>query len=358
MQVRSMDSIGTWNVVVQLDGTSMDMEPFVVREAVDLGRHLPADARGVIQLRRSGRSPASQRWLGRLELAAAPLGIAAAAGAAQGLGLNPLGAAAAASAIALWAWRDGRKRLQANRFDLHREPAWSGTRTYVTRGPSKGLGVPAESRPSAAAPDAQELAGRLAWPARYRVLVVSGHRKANRVGGIDLSELNTALESARKQTGRKTDLLVLEGCRTADLGLLEPLAGGARYALVSQDTLWAPGLPWPHVLDRHPADPEALARQLVEAAGGLPGVPTLSLIDLERLPELQRCLKALPPQAGRALAEARGFGAGLHDLGDFLARLGPDPAVRRCRELLSQAVIAQKVTEELAGLASGLSVGG
>ncbi|MFN8610141.1 MAG: clostripain-related cysteine peptidase [Vulcanimicrobiota bacterium] len=144
------------------------------------------------------------------------------------------------------------------------------------------------------------------YPSQYSAVLISGHGHAYKgVAGLKPAEIQEGLRQAHESSGKKVDLLILEACEGANLETLKELGQHARYALVSQDQMWAAGLPWGYLLprlDELAQTPESLGSNLVKLAGGLEGkVPTLALVDLEKLPVVTAKVEKLAEKLGSSL---------------------------------------------------------
>lgn len=291
----------SWRFAVFSDATPSELESAEVRRVMEFESNLPVGASARVHLRRGGLIPQSlQRvwpWA-KLVLSAAGL---AATGGLSGASLAPV---LLARGVSLGLSASAVKELVRDGL-TEKEPDWTGQRTYALAGPaaSKAARIQAEavdSHPSAGPVSQARLAGDLAAAFAEegpRVAVFTGHGQSyEKIAGYDPKLLAGALHQVADESGRKTDLVVLEGCYTATLEALQSFSSGARYALVSQLPVRKVGLPWNYILknlDELGQDAKTLATRIVEVAGGGETVPSLSLIDLSQIEGLTRELEAL-----------------------------------------------------------------
>lgn len=402
-----------WTFMAHLDATRSDVEPWMMKQLAEL-QTVPRDGLDVVaQVRRARPKPMLDKVQGAVETAigAASVGVGVALPLGLGLALSPLAGAAALLATPVltlvgagWMLSGlSRHAVGARHRAVHgmQSAAWVGTRTLLPTASESHqrdrIDAPVlASSPSVQAPDPGALADTLiqdsrALPSQHLAYVAGGHTFAGRdIGDVRVSDIAYALFRTNEVRGRKTDVVVLAGCGTATLDSLAQLAPHARYAVVSQDFMHVTGLPWSQVLKRLsplPDDPRTLVEGIVSLAGGRKSTPTLSAIDLERVPPLTRTVEDL----GRVLEDAMGRGyrrdvrrafreathvpqtlgglmgrinrtvGGVADLGDLLERLRQrcgDAAVQHAiadvQEALSQTVVSNAASPGLA--ASGINV--
>lgn len=411
-----------WTLIGHLDATAAELEPMRTRQVVDFERFPNQDAHVVLQLRREGRDVETLKRSAALKTYLVPaLSLAAGVAATSLFGLTGLpmlligGKLAQGAAFSIYHGLKDR-RIAGRVAEAHQEGSWSGTRTYELA--AGGVHTPArrsiqtpsvERSRNTAAPTPEELSNLWVrsmkrYPSEHTAILLEGHGLGyKRLAGMKMSEVTRALELTHDQTGKKVDLLVLEACEMANLEALKGLGEHARYAVVSQDSLWEAGLPWSYIMPRLgeiDKDPKTFGEMLVKRHGGNKVVPTLSLIDLEKLPALTETVEALAArvqekmpvmreQFARAADETRHFpqpehsetpglqgklenawialkryvnAPGYGDLGSFLTRLAegcPDAEVEQlAREALTRlqaAVVVNRTAPDL-GEASGLSI--
>jgi putative component of membrane protein insertase Oxa1/YidC/SpoIIIJ protein YidD len=314
-----------WTVVSHLDATDIQLEPAITGHVIDMERSAgpKADANFVVELRRSGLSPEEARinaWRMRTFLP-----VAAMLGPLISIpisGLAPLSALKSGLLVGgnLY-WLANRGKIRADQAELaHEERSWKGTRIYeisphgVDKPEHLSIQTPIASATgrSEGAP-AQELgAGWLKhfqkYPSTFQAVVLGGHGVGyKRVCGMDYREAAEACQVASQGLGKKLDVVVLEACQSATLEGLNNLAPHARYAIASQENVGVAGFPWAHLVE-HFSDPdkeapgqtidrdaETLSSKWVRryGAGGNPNFPTLTLIDLQKLPALVESLEGL-----------------------------------------------------------------
>ncbi len=410
-----------WTLIGHLDATSRELEPMRTRQVVDFERFPHQDAHVVLQMRREGKDIDSLKRSSFVKTFVKPALLVGAGVAAGLMGLSGLPLVLVGSqlgTLAAMSVFSGLKDKQvATRVgEAHVEGSWSGTRTYelaaggVYDAAKRSIQTPSVERSrSSAAPQAQELSdlwvrSMKRYPSEHTAILIEGHGLGyKRLAGMKMNEVGKALELTHDQTGKKVDVLVLEACEMANLEALKDLGAHARYAIVSQDSLWEAGLPWSYIMPRlHEIDkdPKTFGEMIVKRHGGNEVVPTLSLIDLEKLPALATSVEALAakvsekmpamkahfaaaadgtrhfPQAEHSetpgaqgklenawlglkrFVNAPGYG----DLGSFLAKLAegcPDAEVealaRDCSAKLAEAVVVNRCDPKL-GEASGLSI--
>lgn len=401
-----------WNLVGYLDGRDYKLDAPTTREAIDFFRHRPEDTAVSFQLARRARPANLERWLGRLEKMVLPIAIAGVGAAAVGLGLPLLvtaGLAVEALGTGAMAWLDGRRRIAAAERSqaYHQEPAWKGTRAFdLERDPTvESLRLPETA--STRQPFSDFLASQMkAYPARYSAVLISGHGDGYRkMAGKKVEAVAEELSEARRKTGKKADLVVLEACKAGNLEGLSKLADGARYAVVAEDVIWDAGLPWKPLLEKMDSGlgPREMGQAMVAMTGGVEHqgevkIPQMALIDLEKLEPLNGSVEELAKvlegadkdKLRRAFASTRhfprapekkftgltGLAEGVYqkvqsdifypdlgDLGGFLDGLDREfdeprinEAVDRVRTGLQEAVVSNQVHPSYRGEAQGLSI--
>lgn len=382
-----LPSAPTWRFAVFSDATSPSLESAEIRRVLEFEQNLPQGATARVHLRRGGIVPARvQRALPWLQLGSSVAALAAVSS-VGGVSLAP---ALVTRALSVGVSLEAGKELIRDHLTA-REGDWTGQRTYAIdqAASTKADHIqasPVEIHPAVLPAGAASLTGQLMAAFQQegpRVAIFSGHGRSHEdVAGHDPKVLGDALAEVARQTGRKTDLVVLEACFTGTLEALRPLAAGARYALVSQLPMRKVGLPWHHILrniDDLGQSPRALGCGIVELAGGTQAVPSLSLIDLEQVEGLAQALeslaqtvstevlsKALPAGTlersgtwGQRLSDALGRLAPGSQSGDLerildtLAGLSHEPSVTeqvaRVRQALQRAVVTER-GDHLGGL--------
>ncbi|GMU52198.1 MAG: hypothetical protein AMXMBFR33_13440 [Candidatus Xenobia bacterium] len=411
-----------WTIVGHLDATASELEPMRTRQVIDFERNPHPDAHVVLQLRREGKDVESLKRSATFKIYALPALAVAAGAAAFGLfGLAGIPALLVGSQLAQGAafsiYQGIKDRRTAGRVaEAHEEASWSGTRTYELA--AGGVHTPGrntiqthtvERSSSTDAPSPEALSNLWVrsmkrYPSEHTAVLLEGHGLGyKRLAGMKMADVSKALELTHAQTGKKVDVLIMEACEMANLEALKDLGQHARYAVVSQDSLWEAGLPWTYILPRLgeiDKDPKTFGEMLVKRHGGNEVVPTLSLVDLEKLPALTASVEELAaivqeklPVVGehfqQAAAQTRHFPReekstapgwrgtlenlwlglkrfvnfpGYGDLGSFLEKLQqgcPDAEVAqlaaRCQALLQEAVVVNR-NEASLGAASGLSI--
>ena len=249
--------------------------------------------------------------------------------------------------------------------------------------------------------DPKTLSDFLTWgiksfPAEHYMLVIADHGKGweglvqddSHKGWMSVPQLKQALDTAQKATGKKLDVLGFDACQMASVEVASEVKDYAKFMVASQALEGREGWPYSQILgqgqlaDIHQAHlfkSDVEARQVVDmvvqsAAEAKDVLPTMSAFDLSKMGELEKRLKnfssvlAASGASGQQLRELRSktqtFGF-VHDLGDFLKRVGEDAALQNKPELkqacedclaqLSQVIVAEHHTEENPG-ATGLSV--
>lgn len=395
-----------WNLIAHIDASSPDLEPNETRE-VDVMERAPR--RGVdvtVQLRRTvtTRGEHLRSAVGHAAAAAfagvASLGAAAAAV----LALPPLVGLPIAALALRHGWKQGKEQFElagmskalASEGPLHDEPAWEGTRTFRLGKdvqPGRIDSPVVHESPDTATPEPRELGEFLGremrrFPGARHAVMLSGHGMAwDNVVGLGMDQVGEALDHAKRVSGKKPDLLILESCLMGNVEALHALAGTARFAVVSEETMGADGLPWERILkaaSKKDVSAEALGKAMVRLSPDEEGgVDTLGLVDLDRMPAVASAVEAL----GRSLqalastwrseirdsfkqAEAlpRGGAPGVEagslvDLGGLVRNLEAriaDPAVHRAtravRRALAEAVVAHKASSSYREGTEGLSI--
>ena len=236
------------------------------------------------------------------------------------------------------------------------------------------------------------------FPAEKYALVISDHGAAwPGVGGdessdhdvLDLAEINSGIAEGLERAGvDRLELLGFDACLMATYEVASTVAPFARRLLSSQEL--EPGHGWDYgvlqmLLDDPATDVDALGRALVDGfreqaiSEGTEAEITLSLVDLERMADLDAALAAftdaltpragaLGPVIGRTRATTLGFGrqpdptddTHMVDLGMLVAEIGNDAldVSPQADDVLS--ALDQVVTYSTAGAAAqgatGLSI--
>lgn len=325
-----------WTMIAHLDATEARLEPVITRHAMQMERVGNSDLHLVSELRRDAHDPAhwkSFSWRHKFlyPIAAAGYAVVSFLG---GQHLGPVITNFCLQQVPL-VWRgiqgDRNSELAGS---FHQEPAWTGTRHYepvkeVPQPDRWTLQTPAtQLSPSPEVADSKTLGQTWAqhfkkYPSQFQAITLSGHGLSyKKVAGMSLDHLEKALTETVATSNKKVDLLVFEACQSANLEALTRLAPVARYAIVSQENMKAMGLPWGHIIEHWndndkeapgqaiDRDPQTLASKWIRRYGADDReiLPTLSLIDLEKLPKLHECLEnlaqSLDNSTGRKLLKA------------------------------------------------------
>lgn len=388
-----------WSLIAHIDASTSDLEPNETREVDVMERAAKRDVDVTVQLRRTVTSKAAHLSSAAGHLATAALtGIASLAAAAAAAILLPLpfGLPLAAAGLGL-GWKLAKPEMQTAGFEamlglepkLHDEPDWEGTRTFRL-GKDRTPGVidakPVDRQAATGTPTPRQLAAFVAaemkrYPESRHAVMLSGHGMAyDNVIGMTLPEVAESLRHVRRETGKRPDLLILESCLMSNVEALAMLEGTARYAVVSEETMGADGLPWDRLLPAAKGAPEAFGRTIVGQSPEAGKVDTLALVDLDRAKAVsraaERLAESLQPFLDSHKAEIReafataerlprqgapGVPAGslvdLQGLADNLRARIPDPAVQKALDrvdgALAQAVLVHRAAEgyeETAGL--------
>jgi len=249
--------------------------------------------------------------------------------------------------------------------------------------------------------DPKALSDFLTWgiksfPAEHYMLVIADHGKGwegliqddSHKGWMSVPQLKQALDTAQKATGQKLDVLGFDACQMASVEVASEVKDYAKFMVASQALEGREGWPYSQILgqgqlaDIHQAHlfkSDVEARQVVDmvvqsAVEAQDVLPTMSAFDLSKMGELEKRLKnfssvlaasgASGPQLRELRAKTQAFGF-VHDLGDFVKRVGEDAAHQNKPELkqvcddvleqLSQVIVAEHHTKDNPG-ATGLSV--
>jgi hypothetical protein len=164
--------------------------------------------------------------------------------------------------------------------------------------------------------DGDSVADFVAWgveryPAKNYGLVLSGHgqgwkymapdaQSRDRIGVAD-GEMGRALLSVNESLGKKVDLLAMEACYMGSWEVAHSVAPYADFLIVSQDKELPLGWPWVEAMTPLVVNSELEPRQAAEqiSAGIAEGATrhSVTLIDLNEIPELSRSVDALALQA-------------------------------------------------------------
>lgn len=249
--------------------------------------------------------------------------------------------------------------------------------------------------------DSKTLADFIAWgmkkfPSERTMLVITDHGKGwegavedeSHKGWMKLPELKQALEMAQARTGKKLDIIGFDACQMATVEVASQIKDHARYMVASQALEGKEGWPYQHLLTQaslgelkqaHLFKSDVQARQVAEmivqaTSDHQEVLPTMSAVDLEKIPALEQSLARLANEladagiSGKELrtlrSDTQAFGF-VYDLGDFLSRMeqlaqqqnleGLLGAVQQCQGNLAEAVIARQSSSSLTS-SSGLSV--
>lgn len=218
------------------------------------------------------------------------------------------------------------------------------------------------------------------YPAQNYWLVISDHgdswKGASQDEGhhtwMSLPQVESALQDARAQTGRKLDLLSFDCCHMASIEVAHQLQDEARYMVASEEVMGYLGLPYEKLLGEvGELDPAQVARRLVESSTANPeDIPTFSALDLQKMPALSEAMTGLShaiacsPLSGselrQSVQETQAFWEyrDVHHLAENLAAQ-PDPALREAAQRVQSAVRGVVLAEQHAAThpgATGLSV--
>ena len=293
-----------WQFAVFSDATPNDLESQEIRRVLEFERQLPVGTSARIHMRRDGLiSPRLSGLLraGKFVASAASLVMLSAGtislslvpslllrGLSLGTGISTLKEA----------FRDHR---------THGEEFWNGRRVYELDGAlpqeaDKIQSQPVEQQRAVSAESSHRLSRDLQAAfsgTGHRVALFAGHANSyEKLAGYEPGVLAAGLADCAEKSGQKADLVVFDACKTATLEALAPLAQGANYALVSQLPVGKVGLPWHSILKElgnFEGSPQDLAQSIVDKYAGLESLPTLSVIDLGKLPRLRDELEALAP---------------------------------------------------------------
>lgn len=403
MKIRPAQPEPRWSLIAHIDASTSDLEPNETREVDVMERAAKRNVDVTVQLRRRVESKASHALNAAGHLAGTALtGLGALAAAAAAVTMLPLpfGLPLAAAGLGL-GWKLAKPQAQLAGFEallaleprLHDEPDWEGTRTFRL-GKDLTPGVidakPVQQDPQTATPTPRRLGDFVAgemkrYPQSRHAVMLSGHGMAwDNVVGMTLSEVADSLDHVRRETGKRPDLLILESCLMSNVEALAMLGGSARYAIVSEETMGADGLPWDRILPKAQGSPEAFGRQLVRLSPEEGKVDTLALIDLDETAGVakaaERLAESLKPLLDTHKAEIReafasaeklprqgapGVPAGslvdLQGLADHLRASIADPMVQqaldRVDDALEQAVLEHRSAAGY-GNTAGLSIQG
>ncbi len=249
--------------------------------------------------------------------------------------------------------------------------------------------------------DSKTLADFIAWgmkkfPSERTMLVITDHGKGwegavedeSHKGWMKLPELKQALEMAQARTGKKLDVIGFDACQMATVEVASQIKDHAKYMVASQALEGKEGWPYQHLLTQaslgelkqaHLFKSDVQARQVAEmivqaTSDHQEVLPTMSAVDLEKVPALEQSLARLAGElsnagiSGKELrtlrSDTQAFGF-VYDLGDFLTRTeqlaqqqnleGLRAAVQQCQSNLAKAVVARQSSSSLTS-SSGLSV--
>ncbi|NDD29419.1 MAG: hypothetical protein EB084_14250 [Proteobacteria bacterium] len=386
--------------LAHVDATPHDLEVWETAEVEAFEKAWRPDTHVAVQLRRDPAPSRGNLFAGALEVAALPAAGALIAQGGMAAISSPIGLAITAglAAIGITAALDGARRVRASALELmgRKEPVWKGTRTFDI-GPDVTPQIDSPAVASTRSTDVSRtditrfLAERMkAYPAQVTTVMFSGHGLAwEECASLSTAEIRRCLEDSARQAGRKPDVLVLEACLMGNLEALDSLKGTARYAIVSEETMGACGLPWQQVLQdlpSHGLTPRAFGERVIAASAGDAQVSTLALIDLSKVGALSKAFTQLATALQRAVAKGAGeqvrsalekadaypleMSAAdrrlfqVRDLGQLVADLRAtvsDPKVRRAADrvsdCLSKAVVSSTAAPGYEG-ASHVSVQG
>lgn len=375
--------------LAHVDATPHDLEVWETAEVESFEKSWRPDTNMVVQLQRDPAPLTGRIATAALELAAVPVAGAAAVGMVT-LGLAAATLLPAAIAVAtgvmlagagLAAAVHGGSRLVDTLQEraARKEPVWSGTRTFEI-GPdtspridSKVVAESPRTEPRASDITRFLAANMQKYPARVTSVLVGGHGLAwQECAQHPVTTLRQCLEDSARQAGRKPDVLVLESCLMSNLESLNTLRDTARYAIVSEETMGASGLPWQEVFDdlpSHGLTAQSFGRRVIDASAKSDQIDTLALIDLQKVAPLASAVEALAKTLRKAVTAGHGdavraaldgslsFPKGsttadrawfdVRDLGQItrsVRRGVPDPAVKQAAEqvdaCLRDAVVA------------------
>ena len=373
--------------LAHVDATPHDLEVFETAEVESFEKAWRPDTNVVVHLQRDP-APLTRRIVSSaLEMAFLPVAgavalglfttslIPAALGTAAGVLMGAAGLAAGVHGCA--------HLIDAARESILRhEPPWRGTRTFEI-GPDSSARI--DSKVGAESPEIEarpsDLTRFLAanmkkFPAQVTTVLVGGHGLAwQECAQHSVTTLRDCLEASAQQAGRKPDVLVLESCLMSNLESLDILKDTARYAVVSEETMGASGMPWPEVLQDLPKrglTAASFGRRVIDASAKSDQIDTLALIDLQKIAPLSQAFESMATAVRVAVAKGHGdavrkaldgamsFPKGMEadrswfdvrDLGQVTRALRqgvPDPAVHRATDqveaCLQDAVVASTAT--------------
>lgn len=182
----------------------------------------------------------------------------------------------------------------------HPEGVWSGRREMHMTDGQRSSGAFSESEKV----DPQQLRQFIAqhlknYPEGNVVVSLTGHGLMYRhVSGVKGDVFGEMLGQATRDAGRPIDVLVVESCLAGNLETLNAIYPSARYAVVSEESIAAGAVGRSFEATAKATagaslTPRELAVKLLESSKGDPGVETLAVIDLSKLPALNEAVDRL-----------------------------------------------------------------
>lgn len=199
------------------------------------------------------------------------------------------------------------------------EPVWNGTRVYQVK-PDSGGAIDSKlvSSTDALKPSADRviefIASQMkAYPRGTTVVHIVGHGLGYHASsGFSFDDYKKIIGEATKQAGRPIDLLVVESCLEGNMEAMMGTIPGARYVIVSEESI--PAMVLPDLMgqamkeqnnENAPVDARALGESIVRNARGRTGVSTLALVDMEKLPGLSGSVDKLGTLLAQEVKDGR-----------------------------------------------------
>jgi hypothetical protein len=320
-------------LLAHVDATPHDLEVWETAEVESFEKAWRPDANVVVQLRRDPVWLPGKIALGGLEFAALPFAAHMLVSGGLPLLSSPVGVGIAACTLGLGmlgAWKGARTILEARtEMKARKEPMWHGVREFAV-GPDRTPAI--DSEPVNATRDEEVtqdsvtrfLADNMKkYPSSVTAVMFSGHGLAwEECASYPVESIRKALEESARQAGRKPDVVILEACLMSNLEALDRLKDTARYAIVSEETMGASGLPWKSIIDGLPKSgltAEKFGRLVVRESKDSEEIDTLALVDLSRIGALSASFARLASELRRVVADGRGDAvrAALEEAGAF-----------------------------------------
>jgi hypothetical protein len=238
--------------------------------------------------------------------------------------------------------------------------------------------------------------GMKSYPAEHYILIISDHGDAWRgaiedgsAGGdfMSMKKIGKALADARKETKQGIDIIGFDACLMAGAEVAYEIKDSGALMIASQESEGADGWPYTKILtekvlqiiqqaliSKITISPKELAVKIVrESAKEQETLPTMSAVDLAKMPEIGKASKELaarilatetPRQVLRDIAgETQSFD-GLKDYYDFCERIVKSDSIKdgslkkaagAVMKSVSKAVVAEEHSDEYKG-AHGLHI--